>query len=102
MGSQLLTAAEVAEMLAVSRGWVYDHADDLGAVRLGSGRRPRLRFDAQGVLSALTSRSAGRGSGASKPPAPPGSDGRPRHRRSGTDTQLLPIRGVSRHSRGQN
>ena len=39
-----LTAAEVAQLLHVTREWVYQHADELGAVRLGGGRRPRLRF----------------------------------------------------------
>ena len=39
-----LNAAEVAQLLQVTREWVYQHADELGAVRLGGGRRPRLRF----------------------------------------------------------
>jgi hypothetical protein len=42
---RLLTAAEVSEWWAVERSWVYAHADDLGARRLGAGQRPRLRFD---------------------------------------------------------
>lgn len=44
----LLDAAEVASRHGVSRAFVYEHADELGAVRLGEvgdGRRPRLRFD---------------------------------------------------------
>ena len=39
-----LDAKEVAERLGVDRDWVYKHADELGASRLGSGPRPRLRF----------------------------------------------------------
>ena len=39
-----LDAKEVAERLGVDRDWVYEHADELGASRLGSGPRPRLRF----------------------------------------------------------
>lgn len=39
-----LDAAGVAQRLGVTREWVYEHADELGAVRIGSGCRPRLRF----------------------------------------------------------
>jgi hypothetical protein len=42
---RLLTAAEVSEWWGVDRSWVYAHTTELGAIRLGSGRRPRLRFD---------------------------------------------------------
>ena len=34
----LLTVAETAEFLRVGRSWVYEHADELGAVKLGSGQ----------------------------------------------------------------
>lgn len=37
-------AATVARVLGVERDWVYDHARELGAVRLG-GPNGRLRFD---------------------------------------------------------
>lgn len=60
---RLLDAAEVAERFGVSPEWVRDHADDLGAVRLGDGPRPRLRFDPDAVRSALSARS---GSGRSE------------------------------------
>jgi predicted DNA-binding transcriptional regulator AlpA len=42
--TEWLDALEVARRLGVSREWVYEHAEELGAARLGSGRRPRLRF----------------------------------------------------------
>jgi hypothetical protein len=42
-----LDAQEVARRLGVSRDWVYEHADELGASRMGSGPRPRLRFPRQ-------------------------------------------------------
>ena len=42
-----LDAQEVARRLSVSREWVYEHADELGASRIGSGPRPRLRFPPQ-------------------------------------------------------
>ncbi len=39
-----LDAREVAQRLGVSREWVYEHAEELGASRIGTGPRPRLRF----------------------------------------------------------
>jgi hypothetical protein len=41
----LWTAARVAGHYSVGVRFVYAHADDLGAIRLGAGERPRLRFD---------------------------------------------------------
>lgn len=41
----LVDAATVADSLGVSRAYVYEHAEDLGAQRLGDGPKPRLRFD---------------------------------------------------------
>jgi hypothetical protein len=49
----LIDASEVARRYGVDRAWVYDHARELGAIRLGSGRRPRLRFDPARVEEAL-------------------------------------------------
>ena len=46
---ELLTPAEVARRFGVSRAWVYSRADELGVIRLGDGRKPRLRFDAGAV-----------------------------------------------------
>jgi hypothetical protein len=51
-----LNAAEVAQLLHVSREWVYQHADELGAVRLGGGRRPRLRFRREGLATGTAGR----------------------------------------------
>jgi hypothetical protein len=51
--AQLITAEEVARWWDISRRWVYDHADELGAHRLGGGRRPRLRFDPDEVAERL-------------------------------------------------
>lgn len=50
---RLLTAEEVARWWGIGRRWVYDHADELGAHRLGGGRRPRLRFDPDEVAARL-------------------------------------------------
>jgi hypothetical protein len=51
--AQLITAEEVAHWWGIGRRWVYDHADELGAHRLGGGRRPRLRFDPDEVAERL-------------------------------------------------
>lgn len=48
-----VTAEEVSRWWGVSRRWVYDHAEELGARRMGSGRRPRLRFDPDEVAERL-------------------------------------------------
>ena len=48
-----LTAAEVASRFGVSRSWVYENAERLGAIRLGDGARPRLRFDPARVREVL-------------------------------------------------
>jgi hypothetical protein len=48
-------AAEVARALGVERDWVYAHARELGAIRLG-GTQGRLRFDLHEVTRALADR----------------------------------------------
>jgi hypothetical protein len=37
----------------VSRSWVYAHQRELGAMRLGTGPRARLRFDAKIVADGI-------------------------------------------------
>ena len=44
-GPRLLTVAAVSQEFGVSTDWVYANARRLGAIRLGSGPRARLRFD---------------------------------------------------------
>lgn len=41
----LVDAATLARLLGVSRATVYAKAEELGVIRIGSGRRARLRFD---------------------------------------------------------
>lgn len=48
-----IDAQEVARRFRLSRAWVYAHARQLGAVPIGSGPRPRLRFDPRVVADAL-------------------------------------------------
>lgn len=52
----LLDASELARRLGVSRAWVYENAERLGAVSLGEGPRARLRFDLQRAKAALRTR----------------------------------------------
>ena len=82
---ELVDAAELARRLGVERSWVYTHAIQLGAIRLGNGRRPRLRFDPQVAIERIraSERQFARGHS-------------PRHRpppRNGERPRLLPIKG---------
>jgi hypothetical protein len=52
IGARFVDAAYVARKLGVDRDWVYEHARELGAVRLG-GPRGRLRFDLPAVRRRL-------------------------------------------------
>ncbi len=83
----LVDAATVADTLGLTRSTVYARADELGAIRLGDGPKPRLRFDLE------RARSAWRGSGREPAPEP---RRQPTHRRRYTATrssaELLPIR----------
>lgn len=87
---RLLSAAEVAERFGVARAWVYAHASELGAMRLGAGRKPRLRFDAEQAAARLTALG----------PRPPTSGPAPTARQprrsaaiAGDPVELLEIRG---------
>jgi hypothetical protein len=50
---KLVGARELAEQLGVSLDFVYGHATQLGAVRLGGGLKPRIRFDVDTARKAL-------------------------------------------------
>ena len=52
-GEPLVDAAEIARLHGKTRSWVYEHASELGAVRLGSGPRPRLGFSPARVAQQL-------------------------------------------------
>jgi hypothetical protein len=77
--AELVDATEIARRFGVSRDFVYDHANDFGAVRLGDGPKARLRFDPAKVGRALR-----------KPPEKAASQ--PRRRRTRSSSSLLPIR----------
>lgn len=40
----LIDASEVARRMGKMRAWDYEHSGELGAMRLGSGTKPRLGF----------------------------------------------------------
>jgi hypothetical protein len=88
---QLVDVGTVARYLGVDPAWVYAHADELGARRLGSGARPRLRFSLQEVSARLTQRSPVTDPKLSA--EAPRSRSRPkRQSRTESDVDLLPIR----------
>lgn len=97
--SGLVDARAIAARFGVTAAWVRSNADRLGAVRLGNGARPRLRFDPARVAAELTAGVGSRGS--LKPDSAP--RGRMRRRptyRTGTGVELLPIRGQEAPFRG--
>lgn len=74
MTPPLVDAATLARLLGVGRDFVYSHADELGALRLGSGPKARLRFDPDTARAALTG---------TPPPPPPAAAPTRQHRRAG-------------------
>ncbi len=88
MSSQLVDASQLARQLGITRAWVYEHANELGANTLGDGPRPRLRFDPETAAQALQAR---RRPKPARLPTPDASrPGRPRRRPSST-VPLLPV-----------
>jgi hypothetical protein len=86
--AQLLDAAQLATHLGVTRTWVYEHAHQLGAIRLGAGAKARLRFDLDTSTTAIKRLH-------DKPPTDTAASeasrrGRPRRRQQAT-VPLLPI-----------
>lgn len=88
----LVDARDLARLFDLAPSWVREHADELGAIRIGKGAKPRLRFDPEVVGNRLSSRSSSEKS--------PGARSRGGKRRaagrgrssSGTTAPLLPIR----------
>lgn len=90
---ELVDAAAVARLLGVSRATVYAKADELGAIRVGNGKRARLRFDPARIV-------------ANGPTVSPESARTARHRQRSRrsmqrpNSNLLPIRGRRNGSAG--
>lgn len=57
---RLLEPKELASVLNVSLDYVYAHASELGAMRLGEGPKARLRFDLQTAQGAMKTRGRSR------------------------------------------
>lgn len=77
----LVDAAELARILGVSRSVVYANRERFGVVRVGTGSRPRLRFDPDRARAALD-----------RPTTVDRAEPR-RRARSAPAVPLLPIRG---------
>jgi len=78
---RLVSAADVAETWGVDRSWVYTHAEQLGARRLGAGERPRLRFDPEEVAERIGALTGGEGGDSRQSPGIAG-DGKNRSKSS--------------------
>jgi hypothetical protein len=77
--------------LQVEPSFIYSHAAELGAMRLGTGPRARLRFDLEDVKRRISCQT---GRESVEPDAASQAASRRRRRRSmGTNVPLLPIRG---------
>ncbi len=85
---RLVDAAELARRFGMERSWVYSHAAELGAVRLGAGPNARLRFDPNLAAKALRPL----GKSAPKVSRKPSATSRGRSRNK---VALLPIRGAN-------
>ncbi len=94
--SQLISAAEVARRHGFTRSWVYEHADRLGAIRLGHGSKPRLRFDPERVAVLAEQTTEPLEQPTTTPPRP-----RTRQRTGVTPrgSPLLTVKQIRRHSR---
>lgn len=87
----LLTVAKLAKYLDLNPAYIYEHADELGAIRIGDGPKARIRFDLDTAKAALKQLHA------TREPAPPEAVRRKRRRRVDTnvytpDAPLLEIK----------
>ncbi len=52
-GPTWMTAKELALHLKLNPAWIYEHAEELGAIRTGGGPKARMRFDLHTATEAL-------------------------------------------------
>lgn len=90
---ELVDAREIARRTGRSRWWVYEHAAELGATKLGSGPNPRLAFSPARVQAYLAACSEPRDPQPAPVRVPPRRRRCAKHAPSGSE--LLPIRGSS-------
>jgi hypothetical protein len=89
----LVGVRDVARALGMSCAWVYRNADELGAQRLGTGRKPALRFD----LALTVERARGLSTDARTPLArPTRGPGRPRNGSLSAGIELITPRASPR------
>lgn len=88
---RLADAAEIAEAYRVTAGYVRANAARLGAVRIGNGPRPRLRFDPEVVAERWGSGDGGKRSARPKREGAPSSAKRSGQPASGTGLDLVPV-----------
>lgn len=91
-GERLVDAAEIARVYGKTRSWVYEHAGELGATRLGSGPRPRLGFSLRRVAKCLEK--VDRPVPRPQPESPTPRRRRQRAGRTATGAPLLHVRSV--------
>ena len=58
-----LNVAQLARHLGLNPAWIYEHADELGAIRIGDGPKARIRFDLYTATQALRQHQPGRTQG---------------------------------------
>lgn len=89
----LVDAATVAQVLGVSRDYVYEHREELGAITVGDGVRPRLRFDLQQARAAGTACVGHENSEAADPPPAKRNPRRRSNAATRSGSGWLPIKG---------
>jgi hypothetical protein len=85
------TASDIAQRLGLSADWVREHADALGGVRVGTGARPRHRFNIAVADERIAAMRSGAQQVAPKRPEPERKRRRRKHAQS--NVPLLPIKG---------
>jgi hypothetical protein len=88
----LVDAGEIARIYGKTRSWVYEHAGELGAIRLGTGSRPRLGFSPARVATQFEKLDEP-SPGVLPPVAKPRRRRRRRAERTAAGAELLPVRG---------
>jgi hypothetical protein len=90
---RLVDAQTLAGILGINRETVYDWADRFGAVEIGDGERPRLRFDVELAREVLARETQNRrvGSKRSQAPEPPAGAGVTRRRRRAAAQSGTPL-----------
>jgi hypothetical protein len=84
---KLVDAKQLAALLGVAAAFVYEHAVELGGIKLGRSQKARWRFDVDQARTVLAERSP------REPSAAPALPRRQRRSSTSSGTPLLPICG---------